>query len=314
MMKVNGSSKTNGKKNEQKISRRNFLKGTGATVAGLVWATTSCAPRPDEQLNGTTISRVPQPIQYPQVPFTPPQRPAEQMLRFFTPPEAQTVEAFCARLLPGTPEDPGAREAGVVFYIDTVMADQEGFAQGIYREPPFAEPYEGDAPPEEENSYNIIWIPADQIERYGYQSVLTPREVMRLGISALDRYTHQQYGENFRDLGEEQQDEVIQAMIDETLEGFTPISSLTFFHVMRRWTMEGMFSDPVYGGNANLAGWRLVGYPGAQRAYTIEELHTEGSGMRRTVWSIETMPHFNPGENVGPHPVNPVRGSEDYEQ
>jgi len=27
--------------------------------------------------------------------------------------------------------------------------------------------------------------------------------------------------------------------------------------------MEGMFSDPIYGGNQNKAGWRLIGFPGA---------------------------------------------------
>lgn len=309
-MKNNGKQKDN----EKRISRRNFLKGTGATVAGLIWATSSCTPRPGDPLTGITIARVPQPIQYPQVPFTPPQRPEDHMLRFFTPQEARTVEAFCARLLPGTPEDPGAREAGVVYFIDAVMADQEGFAQGVYRNPPFAEPYEGDAPPGEENDYNIVWIPADQIERYGYQSVLTPREVFRLGITSLNRLTNQDYDDDFHNLSEDQQDEIIQRMVDEEVEGFDPISSLTFFHVLRRWTMEGMFSDPVYGGNANMVGWHLVGYPGAQRAYTIEEMQTEGSGLQRTFWSIETLPHFNPSENVGPHPINPVRGSEDFEQ
>ena len=31
-------------------------------------------------------------------------------------------------------------------------------------------------------------------------------------------------------------------------------------------TNEGMFADPIYGGNRDFAGWKLIGYPGAQRA------------------------------------------------
>jgi len=26
--------------------------------------------------------------------------------------------------------------------------------------------------------------------------------------------------------------------------------------------MEGMFADPMYGGNKNKAGWKLIGFPG----------------------------------------------------
>jgi len=31
--------------------------------------------------------------------------------------------------------------------------------------------------------------------------------------------------------------------------------------------MEGMFADPVYGGNRNMAGWKMIGYPGARYDY-----------------------------------------------
>jgi gluconate 2-dehydrogenase gamma chain len=31
--------------------------------------------------------------------------------------------------------------------------------------------------------------------------------------------------------------------------------------------MEGMFSDPIYGGNRNKAAWKMVGYPGVVAVY-----------------------------------------------
>jgi hypothetical protein len=33
-----------------------------------------------------------------------------------------------------------------------------------------------------------------------------------------------------------------------------------------------MFADPVYGGNKDFAGWRLVGFPGAHPVFTPEDL------------------------------------------
>src|SRR6185503_19946361 len=44
------------------------------------------------------------------------------------------------------------------------------------------------------------------------------------------------------------------------------------FAVIREHAIEGYFCDPVYGGNRNAAGWRLVGFPGAQWEYTEEQM------------------------------------------
>lgn len=35
-----------------------------------------------------------------------------------------------------------------------------------------------------------------------------------------------------------------------------------FFQLVRNHTLEGMFSDPIYGGNYEAYGWRLLGYEG----------------------------------------------------
>ncbi len=31
--------------------------------------------------------------------------------------------------------------------------------------------------------------------------------------------------------------------------------------------MEGFFSDPIYGGNRDMVGWKLVGFPGTRYDY-----------------------------------------------
>jgi hypothetical protein len=290
------------------ISRRSFIKGAGVVVAGSIGlATTGCQPG-EAPASGITGTPLPTANQYPAVPY-PPAEPPPDVLKFFTPHEARTVEALTARILPGTPDDPGAQEAGVVYYIDNLLAYNEGFAEAVYRQPPFVQTYEGDSPPEEADLYQVIWVPASEIERYGYQSTMTPREVFRLGLAAVDRYASEQFDSNFVDLSEAEQDEIIGALANNEATGFEPLNPEQFFHVLRRYTGEGMFSDPAYGGNRNMVGWKLIGYPGAQRAYTPADVRTEGTSLEPQ--SLAQLHAFNPGQPVEqPNVVLPVRGSE----
>lgn len=80
-------------------------------------------------------------------------------------------------------------------------------------------------------------------------------------------------------------------MEDGKVAGFK--KSKDFFKMVLEDVYEGMFSDPVYGGNRDLAGWKLVGYPGAQRAYTEYEL-IHGPQHKR-VQGLRDMPAMNPG-------------------
>src|SRR5690606_35970440 len=141
---------------------------------------------------------------------------------------------------------------------------REGFNESTYREPPYAQIYEGDTPPESDDAYQTIWVSADEIERYGYQAILSPREVYRLGVAGVDTYARSKHNAPFTDLTEDQQDGIIEDMVNgEATVGFDQFSSASFFAVLRRHTAEGMFSDPAYGGNRDMAGWKLIGYPGA---------------------------------------------------
>jgi len=40
------------------------------------------------------------------------------------------------------------------------------------------------------------------------------------------------------------------------------LPSRVFFAALYQNVMEGMFSDPIYGGNRNKAGWKMIGFPG----------------------------------------------------
>ena len=59
-----------------------------------------------------------------------------------------------------------------------------------------------------------------------------------------------------------------------------------FFNRVRRLTLEGMFSDPYYGGNKNFAGWDLIRYPGPRLAVAPEDqkMSTPPKPYRRSAY------------------------------
>jgi len=52
--------------------------------------------------------------------------------------------------------------------------------------------------------------------------------------------------------------------------------------------MEGMFADPVYGGNKDFAGWRLVGFPGAQPQFSEAEMQSKQAFTRAPMMGLQT--------------------------
>ena len=182
------------------LTRRQFLKLV--LVAGTV-AVAGCAGQEDPdgpQAPGPspfTNSRIS--TLYEKIQPIPESVPDPTVLRFFTEHEAATVAALTGRILPGDADDPGAREAGVVTYIDNMLVYEEGFPEGVYRDGPQVRLYEGDEPPEDDDA-DVIWVAADQIGRYGYQSPLAPAEVYRMGLEAVDEYAQAEYGGDFVDL------------------------------------------------------------------------------------------------------------------
>jgi gluconate 2-dehydrogenase gamma chain len=295
-----------------RLSRRTFLKGLGVSVAaGAAGVAAGCAqPAADQELPAVLRDRTPPELKYGAVPPMPTTPHDPNVMLTFSMEEARTVEALTARILPGTPEDPGAREAGVVVYIDRLLATSEGFAEPTYRQPPFAQVYTSPTPPESQSGVNVVWVAQAEIERYGFQAALTPREVYRIGLDAVDRYAEDEFGAPFADLSEDDQDTIVGAMADGGATGFRQVSAEQFFLVLRRHTAEGMFSDPAYGGNRDLVGWRLVGFPGAQRAYTPNELRRDAPP--RAPQSQSQMHSFSPGEDARDGVVLPLSGSDPH--
>lgn len=273
-----------------RLTRRRFLRASGTTIAvvGAGVGGAACdtdAPVWQEQaLSGPVV------------------RPSDGVaadaprdaLQFLNPAQARIVDAIVARLIPGDDEDPGAREAGAVFYIDHLLATHAGYPDKTYTKAPFPETYSGAAPPDEEG---VVWVPKEEIERYGWQSSLVPREIYQMGLARLDALAQERFGRDFADLDGAPQDELLAAVEDaeddDVNEVFGDVSAGDFFALVRRHTLEGFLADPVYGGNRDMAGWRLIGFPGERRSYSPQDMHNERFAREVEPQSLVGMPAFN---------------------
>lgn len=89
------------------------------------------------------------------------------------------------------------------------------------------------------------------------------------GLAALDRYSRTRFRGRFADLAPDKQDMVLVSVEQGDAPGFEPSSSV-FFATVLQHTLEGMFGDPFWGGNANFVGWDLIGFTGIQLTWSAE--------------------------------------------
>jgi gluconate 2-dehydrogenase gamma chain len=82
-------------------------------------------------------------------------------------------------------------------------------------------------------------------------------------------FTRKTYGKDFDRLSESDRIAALKTM-DEGKANFPGFSSAQFFNALLQITMEGFFADPMYGGNRDMAGWKMVGYPGLPATYRDE--------------------------------------------
>jgi hypothetical protein len=113
------------------------------------------------------------------------------------------------------------------------------------------------------------------------------QDFYRRGLAQLDRYCRKTYQSPFAQLAAARQDEVITALEGGKATEFTWPTAQEFFSTLRTHTMEGMFADPVYGGNKDFAGWRLVGFPGAQAIFTPADMQTKQAFTRAPIVGMQ---------------------------
>lgn len=202
-------------------------------------------------------------------------RKSDTQERFLNDSEKRFLESAVDRLIPPDEHWPGAGQAGVVNYIDLQMAGGWGRGEMLYRHGPFR-----------------AGTPSQ-----GFQLEYTPAELFRRSISAIN--THfTAHGKRFDQLAPAEQDSYL-ASLEKGGIDLDGVPSNVFFELLLKHTVEGFFSDPIYGGNKNKVGWRMLGFPGAYADY-YDLVEKHGIEFRREPLGI--------GEGVSPHSMTGMRG------
>jgi gluconate 2-dehydrogenase gamma chain len=185
--------------------------------------------------------------------------------KFFDAHQRATIDAAMARIIP-TDDQPGAKEAGTVEFVDRYLSGLEF----VYAKP------DGSGFEKLEGKRAQAWQQRVEILRAKYVE----------GIKQLDRRSQSRFGADFVQLATEQQDGILYDMERPALQveaklteaqavaGFAPVEpalqqtnseiELDFFPLLALHTRQGFYADPIYGGNKDRVGWKLIGFEGPE--------------------------------------------------
>ena len=101
----------------------------------------------------------------------------------------------------------------------------------------------------------------------GYQLPDTPAARYRAGLKALAAYVKVTFaGKSFRGALAARSGQGARGLELGSI-ALHDVDAAQFFALLLQNTQEGFFADPIYGGNRDMAGWKLVGFPGARYDY-----------------------------------------------
>ena len=159
--------------------------------------------------------------------------------------EQAFIVAIVDTFIPADELSPSGSDCGVVVFIDRQLAGAWGAGAKLYRSGPFHK-----GKPE-----------------HGYQLALTPREFFAAGIIATNQWSRKKFGKDFDRLAPKEREAALKELESGKAE-LNDFDGKQFFEALLTITMEGFFADPIYGGNRNKAGWKMVGYPGLPAVYS----------------------------------------------
>ena len=220
------------------ITRRVIIEGAGALgLAPICGSSDKAELAAQEQLAQNDAS--------PQPPAKAETHSAQQRTTylFFNDEEAAFIEAAVARLIPKDEQWGGALEAGVPNYMDRQLGGAWGAGERLYRSGP--------------------WRQGEWTQ--GYQLPFTPAELFHTALAAINKDLASG-GTPFAKMSADQQDAYLKKL-EAGGQDLGGVPSKVFFDHLWELTLEGFFSDPVYGGNRDMVSWRMIGFPGAYASY-----------------------------------------------
>lgn len=215
-------------------TRRRFVKNTGMVIGGLAGGS----------LLGSLVTNQFQSETETEEPEEKKQETYTEARMFFTRFEDFVVlEQATERIYPEDDNGPGAIGLGVPYFIDKQLAGYWGTNSKNYRQGPF----------QGSNASTD-------------QSSLNRGEIFIAGIRKMNQLSQERFNTSFDKAEEEQQIEILQDFEDGDVD-MKGLASDSFFHLLRETVLEGAYSDPLYGGNRNMEGWKMKEFPGSVASY-----------------------------------------------
>jgi gluconate 2-dehydrogenase gamma chain len=212
---------------ERKLDRRDFIKG--AAVGGAAAAGGSAAIATPEIAQAQQAA-----------PATQAAAPEAAGYAFLNLDEAAFVEALVDHMIPSDEISPKGTDLGVNVYIDRALAGAWGKGERLYMQGPWK-----------------LGSPSQ-----GYQLPLTPAQLYRAGIEATNAHCRKTYGKTFDRIDAAQRQEVLTNLSTAKISFDNGLPVRVFWSTLYQTVVEGMYSDPIYGGNRDKAGWAIIGFPG----------------------------------------------------
>lgn len=195
--------------------------------------------------------------------------------------EQAEVMALAETMIPTDSNGPGAKEAGVVYFIDHMLAGSYGQASGKYwyMQGPFVTPQTagtslsvmGAVYPSTTKTaitYTNGTIAPRLEAGTSYQYPFNPREFWRRGLTFLETYSKAAKAAPFEALSSSDQASILKDMAANSSSNtalqsaFQGPNAAEFFNEVYDMVVAGFFTDPLYGGNQGLVGWKLIGFNG----------------------------------------------------
>ncbi|WP_429021942.1 gluconate 2-dehydrogenase subunit 3 family protein [Bradyrhizobium sp. I1.14.4] len=165
--------------------------------------------------------------------------------QFFTADEARAMEAIVDRIIPPDPETPGGKDAGCAVFIDRQLKGAYGVNEGLYTLGPYIK----------------------GTKEQGPQSPISHAELYRKGLAGLDAFCRSNHSDKpFAELSADEQDVVLKK-VEAGEAKFDGVEAQGFFDALLKDVPEGFFSDPIHGGNRDMVGWKMIGFPGIRYDY-----------------------------------------------
>lgn len=240
----------NNKNKEKQFSRRDFMKTTGAFTGGIVGGSlfggvVGHLYKDDSSDNEVSDSNN---VDQNNENTDTMNNYGDARMFFDRYEDYQTLEAASELIYPKDDLGPGAIELGVPIFIDKQLAMIWGINGDDYRQGPFPK----------NNEFSGL----DKV----IHSKNNRQSIFLDGLRTLQSESQERYDMKFYEISESEQSNIMDDFMEGKVEMKT-VDSDGFFSLLKQSVMEGAYSDPLYGGNIDMAGWKMRNYPGPQMSY-----------------------------------------------